>query len=105
MNSQERVLAALNLEEPDRVPIGEIGYDINSISSALGIPTSEERIDRRRNIRKEIEILSRFIESLDLDIVPARPSPPEGGLRIKKIDEKTWIDEWGAKYQYRDGIE
>jgi len=104
MNSLDRVLAALNLEEPDRVPIGELGYDLNSISSVLGIPVEKETTDRRRVIEREIKILSRFIESLDLDVVPVGPSPPEGGPKIKKIDEETWIDEWGAKYRYRDGI-
>ena len=105
MNSLDRVLAALNLEEPDRIPIGEIGYDLNSISSVLGIPRNNEMTNRRESIERGIKILSRFIESLDLDIVPVGPSPPEGGSKIKWIDEETWIDEWGAKYRYRDGIQ
>jgi len=104
MNSRDRVLAALNLEEPDRVPIGELGYDLKSISSALGIPIDEGTVDRRGAIEREIRILSRLIEALDLDVVPVGPSSPEGGPKIKKIDEETWIDEWGAKYRYRDGI-
>lgn len=104
MNSFERVLATLNLEEPDRVPIGETGYDINSIASILGIPINEEPTEHRRNVQRETEILSRFIEALDLDVVPVGPSPPEDGPRIKMIDEETWIDEWGAKFRYKDGI-
>jgi len=104
MNSRDRVLAALNLEEPDRVPIGEIGYDLQSISSVLGIPINKGTTDRRRLIEREVKILSRFIEALDLDVVPVSPSSPEGGHKIRKIDEETWIDEWGAKYRYRDGI-
>jgi len=75
MNSRDRVLAALNLEEPDRVPIGELGYDLKSISSVLGIPIDEGTADRRRAFEREIKILSRFIEALDLDVVPVSPSP------------------------------
>jgi len=104
MNSRDRVLAALNLEEPDRVPIGEIGYDLGSISSVLGFSLDERITDRRGVIDKRVKILSRFIEALDLDIVPVTPSSPKGGSRIKWIDEETWIDEWGAKYRYKDGI-
>jgi len=104
MNSRDRVLAALNLEEPDRAPIGEIGYDLGSISSVLGISVDEGITDRRRNIEKRIKILSRFIEDLDLDVVPVGPSLPEGSPKIKRIDKETWIDEWGAKYRYKNGI-
>ncbi len=104
MNSSERVLAALNLEEPDRVPIGEIGYDLGSISSILKTPIDRGISNRKRAVEREVRILSRFIKSLDLDVVPVSPSPPEGGPKIKRIDEETWIDEWGAKYRYRDGI-
>ena len=104
MNPRNRVLAALDLEEPDRVPIGEIGYDLKSISSVLGIPLDEGAANHIRAVEKEIKILSRFIEALDLDVVPVSPSLPEGGPKIKRIDEDTWIDEWGAKYRYRNGI-
>jgi len=104
MNPRDRVLAALNLEEPDRVPIGEIGYDLQSLSSVLGIPMNGGTSDRRRVIEREVKILSRFIKALDLDVVPVSPSSPEDGSKIRMIDEETWIDEWGAKYRYKDGI-
>lgn len=104
MNPSERVLAALNLEEPDILSIGELGYDLGRISSILKIPLDKERLSRDRAIKREVEVLTRFIEALDLDIVPAGPSPPEGGPKIRWIDEETWIDEWGAKYRYRDGL-
>jgi len=104
MNPRDRVLAALNLEEPDRVPIGEIGYDLGSISSVLGFSLDEGITDRGKAIDKRIRILSRFIEDLDLDIVPVNPSPPEDGSRIRWIDEETWVDEWGSKYRYKNGI-
>jgi len=81
MNSLDRVLAALNLEEPDRVPIGETGYDLGSISSILGISVDEGTTDRRRTIEKRIKILSRFIEALDLDIIPVSPSPLKADLK------------------------
>ena len=38
MNSQERVLAALNLEEPDRVPVGEIDTISTAYLQLSGFP-------------------------------------------------------------------
>ncbi|KYH42789.1 MAG: Uroporphyrinogen decarboxylase (URO-D) [Candidatus Bathyarchaeota archaeon B63] len=104
MNPSERVLAALNLEEPDVVPIGEIGYDLGRLSSILNIPLDERMKHDERDVKMRVEVLTRFVEALDLDIVPANPSPPEDGPRIRWLDEETWIDEWGAKYRYKNGI-
>jgi uroporphyrinogen decarboxylase len=107
MKSVDRVLAALRLKEPDVVPIGEQSYDIIKISEALGKPVSSPSpsIDKRMaTVRRNVESLSRFIEKLDLDLVPVKPSPPIGEVKIKWIDKDTWIDEWGAKYRFRDGI-
>ena len=70
MNSFERVWAALNLEEPDRVPIHTINIDGNVADQILGKPDRsafdifdelEEKypddwIDRINDILNEIEI-------------------------------------------------
>ena len=47
MNSFERVWAALNLEEPDRIPIFTPGIDGNLADEVLGKPqkTTFERMD------------------------------------------------------------
>lgn len=107
MRSVDRVLACLELEEPDRVPIGEIGYDLIVISRALGLnytrTYSGENV-RMRNIGRDARVLSSFIEKMNLDIVPVAPSSPSGGDRTRMIDNETQVDEWGAKYRYRDGI-
>jgi len=97
MNSRDRVLAALNLEEPDRVPIGEIGYDLQSISSVLGIPINKGTTNRRRLIERSKDSQP-FHRGSGLRCGSRKPSSPEGGYKIRKIDE------WGAKYRYRDGI-
>ncbi|MEM1515696.1 MAG: uroporphyrinogen decarboxylase family protein [Candidatus Bathyarchaeia archaeon] len=108
MNSADRVLAALNLEEPDIVPIGEQDYDIGKVSETMGFTEKvfngycQNRIDK---IRRNVDILSAFIEKLDLDIVPVSPSPPLKRSGIKIINKETWIDEWGAMYRRRNGID
>ncbi len=99
----------MNLEEPDRVPIGELDYDQRILSSATGIsveqvlPGEGEKDLRARKIRNRVEALSTLIEKLDMDFVPVGEVSPIG-WRTKMIDENTWVDEWGAKWRYRDGI-
>jgi len=99
----------MNLEEPDRVPIGELDYDQRLLSRATGIsveqvfPGEGEKDLRTRKIRNRVEALSTLIEKLDMDFVPVSEASPLG-WRPKMIDENTWVDEWGAKWRYRDGI-
>jgi len=105
MQSVDRVLAALNIEEPDIVPIGEQGYDVGKVSETLGLPVDWSCQNRMDIVRREVDILSIFIEKLNLDIVPVAPSPPLRKSGIKVIDGETWIDEWGAMYKRRNGID
>ncbi len=109
MKPVDRVLTALNLEEPDEIPIGEQAYDVRKVAEVLGKPINSvpsSNIDKRTAaIKTNVEILSLFIEKLDLDLVPVIPSPPTGGPKKRWIDDETWVDEWGAKYRFRDGID
>lgn len=111
MRSVDRVMASMRLEEPDRVPIGETDYDLRKVSEAIGVSFCNEASTdihaRMCEIRRSVETLSTFIENLDLDIVPVSASPSlwgRGGRGIKMIDSDTWVDEWGAKYRSRDGM-
>jgi uroporphyrinogen decarboxylase len=74
MSSQERVLAVLRLEEPDRIPTFEWDIDPDFISHMTGGGTYED-----------------FIEQYDLDAVMCGPD------YIKKpLDSGYLLDEWGV---------
>ncbi|MHA1467612.1 MAG: hypothetical protein ACTSP6_05975, partial [Promethearchaeota archaeon] len=69
MNCRERILAAINLEEPDRVPCHTILIDANNVDKILGKPqitdfdTLEQvKRDNPDNWPKEI---SELIESVE----------------------------------------
>lgn len=90
MKSLERVLSALALEEPDTVPIGELGYDVTKRIELTGSP--------------ELRV---FVEKLDLDIVPVELtiSTIEHKRTTKMLGKNTWIDGWGIKWQHRNGMD
>ncbi|MCX7049405.1 MAG: hypothetical protein NTX50_28460 [Candidatus Sumerlaeota bacterium] len=75
MTGRERILTALKRGTPDRVPTFEWFIDV-SVGQALTGQTDA------------IEI----VEALDLDAINVRPD-----YSRKQIDEKTFVDEWGAK--------
>jgi len=75
MNNRERVVAALELRQPDMVPVLEWAIDKKV---AKGITGSENILDT--------------VEELDLDGITIRPD-----YGREYIDELTYIDEWGSK--------
>lgn len=80
-NGRERVLATLNFEEPDRVPITELGIDpchVNAIAGSKG----------------HLECYRR----LKFDIVLGGASEPEG-WKPKFLPDGSFIDEWGRIYR------
>ena len=78
MNSAERVFAALDRQEPDRVPIVEFLVD--------------ERI-RRALFPSAVEV-GAFSEAIGLDAVSC-------GLEFRRHSEEagSWYDEWGVYYR------
>jgi uroporphyrinogen decarboxylase len=100
MNHRERVLAALNHEEPDRVPIDLGGtlatmFNINAyekLKEYLGIETPSEILSLRSMIAKiEEEILLRY----DVD---TRALPLLGNSRpTEHLPDGSFVDEWGIK--------
>ena len=79
MNSYERVKAALELEEPDRVPIMEFLIDPTVIKTIC--PQAKDQGD--------------FEEIMELDAVCC-------GARFNKVCENsdgTYVDEWGVFYK------
>jgi len=74
MNQKERVICALELKQPDRIPVLEWSVD--------------ERI--RKKIIKNSTILD-VVEYLDLDGLTLKPN-----FKKKNIKEDLYLDEWGC---------
>ncbi len=99
MTHRERVLAALNHEEPDRVPIdlgGTLATSINigayeKLKAHLGVKTPSEVLSLRSMIATvEEEILERF----DVD---TRSLPMLGNTRAaERLPDGGYRDEWGV---------
>jgi len=72
MNCRERILTALNLEEPDRVPCHTIYIDANNVDKILGKPqiTDFDTVDqvKRDNPDGWAEELSDLIESVEASV-------------------------------------
>ena len=72
MERRERVLTALNLEEPDRVPCHTIYLDANNVDNILGKPVSTDfdllNDTKRENPNNWAEKLSDLIDSVETSI-------------------------------------
>ena len=112
MTPKERVNAALQHREPDRVPTGEFATDHSVIAEVLGRPTywrgkrryTEALWDGRRD--EVVDTMKRdivdFTLAMGLDMVPVQLVPHKDFplRRPKQIDEDTWEDESGNVLQY-----
>jgi uroporphyrinogen decarboxylase len=108
MTSRERVLCALNHEEPDRVPI----FLGTSGATTLLAPTYE-RLKAHLGVQAEARLLSRALQYARLDeevllrlgsdgrplVTRATPSP----LR-RELSENAFIDEWGITWRRAPGV-
>ena len=113
MNSLERVLATINHQEPDRVPLGEWGIDHDHVSRIIGKDTfwrnrKATTIALWENRRDEVveslkEDCVRLVEELDYDIITVEKVPPKShhcSDTPKQISEGTWEDSKGRIYRY-----
>ena len=110
MLPRERVFAALEHREPDRIPWGEHSIDYNVYEDILGretlvqakMRTTQAYWDGRRD--EVVESLKRdrldLIRALDMDIVFVSAVPPKGyqPLPMEKLDEATYRNENGDLY-------
>jgi hypothetical protein len=111
MLPRERVYAALEHREPDRVPWGEHSIDYNVYEDILGretlvqakMRTTQAYWDGRRD--EVVEGLKRdrldLIRALDMDIVFVSQVPPAGyrPQPMERVDEVTYRDEQGDLYR------
>jgi uroporphyrinogen decarboxylase len=112
MTSKERVIAALEHHEPDRVPTGEFATDHSVIGQALGHPTFwrgkrryiEALWDGRRD--EVVESMERdivdFTLALDLDMVPVNAMPHKDFpfRKPRQLNDDHWEDEQGNILKY-----
>ncbi len=103
MTHRERVLAALNHEEPDYVPIDLggclastiIGPAYTGLRAELGLPTAERQEGLCYASTADVEEDVR--QALDLDIIHApRAFGTAGDIQV--LSDDRIIDEWGAQW-------
>ncbi len=100
MTHRERVLAALNHKEPDRVPIDLGGCRDSSIHVAgydrlkqrLGIEAPNIISDR---MMQPVLVDDRILERFDVDVRSLLPGAPDRGGDVE-LDDETYRDEWGV---------
>ncbi|MBN1341868.1 MAG: hypothetical protein JXQ73_04270 [Phycisphaerae bacterium] len=108
MTRRQRVMAALNHEEPDRVPMDlggslastMVGEAYPALRQALGLPAHEHADARRYASLADIEDDVR--EALDVDIVHGPQACGAGGTK-EVISDDTFIDEWGVRWHKPPG--
>ncbi len=124
MTHRERVRAALNHEEPDRVPIdfGTIASAIDNqayarLAKLLGMTSELERPDLNDPINpsKDVTPCSEILEMFGVDTRALHPDAPidSQALVREQIDDYTYSDEWGVvwkrpvheagPYMYKEG--
>ena len=111
MLPRERVFAALEHREPDRIPWGEHSIDYNVYEDILGRPTLDQAKfrttqalwDGRRD--EVVECIKRdridLIRALDIDLIHVSAVPPKGYQPepMEKIDETTYRNKNGSLYR------
>ena len=112
MNSKERVQAALEHREPDRVPVGEAYVDYPIIESVLGRETfyrshAREIFALWEGRRDEVvdgqkRDIVEFVRRTGIDLLPVWTVPARNqvGPPPRKIDDGHWEDEAGNVWQY-----
>ena len=99
MTHRERVLAALNHQEPDRVPMDLGSTRCTSIHVAgyqqlkqyLGIEAPDVIID---GIMRPVQVDERILQRLDIDTRGLWLGKPDNS-RDRQVAPTRWFDEWG----------
>jgi uroporphyrinogen decarboxylase len=107
LTSRERVLCALNHEEPDRVPVF---FGTSGVTTML-VP-AYERLKAHLGIKSETRVLSRAFQyarideellvRLGSDGRPLVPRPAPSPLR-RELPGPSFVDEWGITWRQNPG--
>lgn len=108
LDSRQRVLCALNHEEPDRVPLffgtsgvtSILGPGYEKLKTHLGVPCGPVRwfAKQFQYVWPDEEVLVR----LGCDARPVVPGPAEARLR-KVVSEDCMVDDWGVTWKRAPG--
>jgi len=91
LNSRDRVLATLDHEEPDFVPLTDHIYMPRSLEGVLG--KSGVRVDTPREYVEVHRILG-------LDLIAAFPA----AFPMTQAEDDTYLDSWGTRWRVVDGM-
>jgi uroporphyrinogen decarboxylase len=108
LTPRERVLCALNHEEPDRVPLF-----IGTSGATTLLSPAYERFKENLGIQHEPRLISRAMQyaRLDEDVMirlgsdgrPLLPRAAPSALR-KEVSAHEFVDEWGVRWRMADGV-
>ncbi len=115
MTPKQRVIAALNHEEPDRVPTGENAVDYELVERILGHPTLYSARWRERQALwdgRRAEIVADYgavhvelVRALEWDYVRAPVVPPDREYRRPVMTGPySWLDEDGREIRYDPNV-
>jgi len=95
LNSKERVLATLEHEEPDRVPLTDHIYRPESLERILGEP----------GVR--VDVTEKYVEVhrlLSLDLIATYIDGGDVSLSLPEGSSGEMVDDWGIKWKVVDGM-
>lgn len=101
MTHRERVIAALEHREPDRLPMdlgtarftGMVLGGYKNLRARLGFGAPGAIVDRMQQV---VTVDERVLEHLDVDARAVSQGPPDQ-VRDIDLDAETWRDEWGVE--------
>jgi uroporphyrinogen decarboxylase len=104
MNSRERVVAAINRRQPDRVPIDTGG----TLTTAMHQTVYDELKGKLGILGESSEILELALQTAIIseevlrvfggDLVGIYSKPPECWKMVIDEEDNSYLDEWGIKY-------
>lgn len=110
MTHRQRVLAALNHQEPDRVPI-----DLGTGGNTSPVPELYVRLAQHFHVDGPVQLIphimrlasvdERILQALDIDTRPIYMNPVTQGIRPCS-EPDAYYDEWGVKWKenHVDGV-
>ncbi len=108
MNSRERIFAAFDLEEPDRVPVFDWGFldnpsNFRNVEKSIGRKISEKTKQAGFSARASPQVLNALVEcctkvGLDMTAPHLTGLPPMQDWK-PDLPENVTLDEWGMKWR------
>jgi uroporphyrinogen decarboxylase len=110
MTSRERVVAAINHKQPDRIPIDIGGTLATTIHQALygelrrRLGVTDKSTQMLELALQTAIISEEMLNVLHGDVVGIYSKPPKGWKMVIDAESNSYVDEWGIRYKMpRDG--